>query len=98
MIERLFGEALDGAIDGVHGWDHFFRKKLERIIPNLRDLIDHPRDVLSYQEVRIGPCRRYVSSTLVGLMVAFAGLFFIAFAAMGLAFLATTLYLVAHNK
>ena len=79
MIARLIGDAFGGAIDGVHGWDHFFRKRLTRLIPNLRDLIDHPRDFLSYQDVCIGPCRRYVSSTLVGLLVAFAGAFFIGF-------------------
>jgi hypothetical protein len=58
-----------GALDGTHGWDHFFRKDLSSLIPNLRALVERPADVLAYQEVRIGPCHRYVSSTIIGILV-----------------------------
>lgn len=80
MIEALL---LDGALDGIHRIDHVFRWKLQRIIPNLSELIERPADVLSYEEVRIGPCRRYVMSTLLGLLAAVGGGTAILFFALG---------------
>ena len=64
----MIGYLVDGALDGIHGWDHFFRRELKQLIPNLRELIDRPADVLAYQDVRVGPCHRYVSSIVVGVI------------------------------
>jgi hypothetical protein len=64
----VIGYLVDGALDGIHGWDHFFRRELKQLIPNLRELIDHPAEVLAYQDVQVGPCRRYVSSIVIGLI------------------------------
>jgi hypothetical protein len=83
VIEFLFRGAFEGALDGIHMWDHVFRWKLQRLVPNLRELIEHPADVLSYQELRIGPCRRYVMSTLLGLLAAFCGGTALLFFALG---------------
>ena len=40
----MIGYLVDGALDGIHGWDHFFRRELKHLIPNLRELIDRPAD------------------------------------------------------
>src|SRR5262245_22737465 len=59
---------LEVFLRAVFRMERVFRKSLKRAIPFLDELWERPAAVLASQEVRIGPSRRYVIGTLMGLL------------------------------
>lgn len=52
--------------------DTLSRKKLERVVPNLEELLTHPEETLAVQDITIHPARRYGSGGCMGLLVGLA--------------------------
>jgi len=57
------------AIASLPKWDKIFRRRLSKVVPNLRELRESPRQVLSAEEIVIGPGTRVATSIFLGLIV-----------------------------
>jgi hypothetical protein len=70
------------SLEGFAGFDALFRRSVAKVIPRFQRLVDHPADYLSAEDVRIGPCIRWVTCIVFGTVL---GLIFscgIAFSAL----------------
>jgi hypothetical protein len=64
-------EAVKGIVNGIDG---LFEKSLQRAIPDLDQLLEDPHKTLDHRAIIIGPRRTYCSATLVGVILALAGI------------------------
>lgn len=48
-----------------------FRRSVAKAIPHFQQLIDDPAEYLGSREVRIGPCIRWISGTVCGVVIGF---------------------------
>ena len=73
-MEAIFLHFIVEAVKGiVNGIDGLFEKSLPRAIPDLDQLLHDPQKALDHRAIVIGPRRKYCSATLVGLILALAG-------------------------
>ncbi len=55
-------------VDSVVVIDRRFRKRLRSVVPDLEELLQDPAGFLERQSVTIGPWRRYLAATILGIM------------------------------
>jgi hypothetical protein len=83
-VKMYDGRSIIGIVDFILWLDRLFLKPIHRAIPDLDQLLADPDRRFREQPITIGPRRRYVTATLVGILLAMAnaGWIFLLFSAL----------------